>query len=107
MALISSAPRTRAGPFVFQPPPRTRCVSCEGACHVVPSPHVGEGTTWHRSSHHLRCICVRVSTCVHALARKQDERIGSSHRGCEPCFCQRMRLCLRPSETSVAASLIG
>src|SRR5262249_3616006 len=28
-------------------------------------------------------------------------------RGCEPAFCQRRRLCLRPSETSVAASLIG
>jgi hypothetical protein len=33
-----------------------------------PSPTWGEGTLWHRSSHLSRCIRVRVSTCVHALA---------------------------------------
>jgi hypothetical protein len=29
------------------------------------------------------------------------------HRGCEPSFCQRTRLCVSPSDTSMAAILIG
>src|SRR5262245_13272514 len=58
----------------------------------VPPPHWGEGTLWHRSSHLPRCMCVHVSTCVHAPARKgtslmsveldrKSTRLNSSHLG--------------------------
>src|SRR5262249_30536292 len=63
---------------IFGSPPRVRCVSCEDARHTVPSPAGGEGTLWHRSSHLLRRIRVRVLRCVHAVALPRGRtEIGS------------------------------